>query len=114
VKQISLRAFRGGIGDLREPVEVSRRDGQGNIQVLGFWTPYMQYPPGGILADPAPPEIPAEVGGGGFPMGEDAEFDLHPRTAPRIITTPEEAAAAAPASLRAFPKEVQAGRRKRR
>jgi hypothetical protein len=39
MKQISLRRFRDSIGDLREPVAVSRRDPEGSYVILGEWHP---------------------------------------------------------------------------
>lgn len=55
MRQISLRKFKNEVPDLDEVVEVSRRDPFGNIQVLGFWTPYMTAAPGAVkLAEPDP------------------------------------------------------------
>jgi hypothetical protein len=106
LRQMSLRQFRIQIVDLRAPVEVSRRDNDGNIQVLGFWTPYMQEAPG-ALAIPVDDE-----GDGGFPMGEDSEFDRHPRTAPRLISSPEEVAKTVRINpVRAVPKPSQRRRK---
>jgi hypothetical protein len=79
MNQISLRQFRERIGDLREPVEVSRRDVQGNIQILGYWTPYMT-------------DAPAS-----------GQLDLD-----AVIAKP--VAVASP--VRAFPKAVQAGKKR--
>jgi hypothetical protein len=45
MKRISLRRLRDTLPDIREVVEVERRDKDGNYQVLGTWTPYMTYPP---------------------------------------------------------------------
>jgi len=39
MKTISLHQFRESVASLDEPVQVQRRDGQGNYQVLGTWTP---------------------------------------------------------------------------
>ena len=140
MRQISLRAFRDSIADLHQPVEVSRRDPEGNIQVLGFWTPYAQSTPdtkpieplapgqvptatitvldgatGAVTQAPVTLEIPVpdDLDDGAFPMSEDSEFDRHPRTAPRIISSPEEAAAVvAPNPVRAVPKPSQRKRKR--
>lgn len=135
MRQMSLRAFRDTIATLHQPVEVSKRDSDGNILVLGYWTPYAQHPPeakpieplkpgevptatvtvldgatGAVTREPVTLEIPIpdDVEDGAFPMAEDSEFDRHPRTAPRIISSPEEAAAVvAPHPVRAVPKPSQ-------
>jgi hypothetical protein len=75
MRMISLRAFAAQVSTLVEPVEVSRRDREGNIQILGYWTPY---------ATVAPDATPLE------PLVRETE-----RTpGPRMIHTPQEAAAA--------------------
>lgn len=131
MRQMSLRAFRDSIATLHQPVEVSKRDGDGNIQVLGFWTPYMQHPPdakpvpiledqppvsGGVAAirggqyvaeERTPLDIPIDDEPE-FPMAEETEFDRHPLTAPRVISSPEQVAAAVRVDpLRAVPKPSQ-------
>lgn len=130
LKQMSLRKFRVEIADLREPVDVSRRDPDGNIQILGYWTPYMQYAPDSVSLEPLEdqppvpggttairdgqyvreervPEIEIPVDDEAFPVGEDSEFDRHPRTA-TLIRTPEEAAAVVAVNpVRAVPKPSQ-------
>lgn len=104
MRLVSLRKFRGEIPELREPVEVSRRDGDGNLQVLGFWTPYDQPGPAAPILD-----IPVDAE---FPVAEDSEFDRHPRTAPIVISSPEEVAdAVRPDPIRAVPKPSQRKRR---
>src|SRR5512147_1908770 len=107
MKNISLRKFRAEIVDIREAVEVSRRDPDGNIQVLGYWTPYMQYAPG---AKPLEPVAPIED----QPLTEhrlEIPVDDEPR--PRVIRTPQEAAAAVnPHPVRAVPKPSAAKRRR--
>jgi hypothetical protein len=62
LKQVSLRKFRDEVSDIREVVEVSRRDHLGNIQVLGFWTPYVLDVPG-AAAVPILEDTPALPGG---------------------------------------------------
>lgn len=175
LKQISLRKFRETVADLHEVVEVSKRDTDGNINILGYWTPYMTYPagastvplepledqppvPGGTTAirdggyvreerAPGPPsplidKVPPtyEVVDGrpvlqgsvldlidddevDFPVGEDSEFDRHPRTMDKpvvpgqgiaggVIKTPEEAAVAVAVNpVRAVPKPSQRKKR---
>jgi hypothetical protein len=127
LKQISLRKFREQVADLTEVVEVSKRDGDGNIRILGYWTPYATHPADatpleplvGAKAEPGP-MVGIEVKAGevgvldipvddeSFPMAEDSEFDRHPRTAPRVIATPEEAAVAVRVDpVRAVPKPSQ-------
>lgn len=109
MRQISLRAFRDSIADIHQPVEVSRRDGQGNIQVLGYWTPYVQHPEDGeTKLGPTTLVLPVDdEGDGGFPVGSDEEFDRHPRTAPKVIKTPEEAAAATAAAIASTARPIQ-------
>jgi hypothetical protein len=136
MRQLSLRAFRDSIASLRAPVEVSKRDSDGNILVLGYWTPYAQHPPdskpieplspgekptatisvlsaeGGTIRPPVTLEIPIDDDEPGFPVSEDSEFDRHPRTAPRVISSAEEAAAVVRADpIRAVPKPSQRKRR---
>lgn len=98
MRNISLRKFRAEIVDLDEPVEVSRRDGEGSIQLLGFWTPYGS-PEGKLVVSPVPPHALLKI-----PVDEPA---------PKIIRTPEEAAAAVAPTVRAFPKSTQTARRKK-
>lgn len=96
MQQISLRRFRDRIDEISEPVEVSRRDAEGNINILGFWTPY---PPGTQLLDLGP----------GRTRVLDLPIDVE---RPRVIRSPEEAAIAVPVHpVRAVPKPSQ--RRKR-
>lgn len=84
--QISLRRFRETIADLRDPVEVSRRDADGNITVLGSWTPYA------IRKTEAP--------------NLDLELDLAPK--PKVIrSTAEVATIVAPHPVRSVPKPSQ-------
>jgi len=107
VKTISLRKFRNEIVDLHEPVEVMRRERDGNIQILGSWTPYMTSLPGSVSVPEAEPgeDVHASV--------EVVDLQLDAAIGPRIIRTPEEAATVAPISpLRAVPKPSQ--RRKSR
>jgi hypothetical protein len=86
LKQISLRKFRIEIVDLHEVVEVSRRDPGGNIQILGYWTPYATYPSDSKSLPPL--EIPTD--------------------GPKMIRSPEEASVAvAPSPVRAVPKPSQ-------
>ena len=93
MKNISLRKFRVEIVDLRESVEVSRRDPEGNIQLLGYWTPYS------AQSSRVEPPLPAELG-------------ASRSTGVPIIRTPKEAALAAPVSPRAYSKAAQAGKRR--
>lgn len=116
-KQMSLRKFRVAIADVRQVVEVSRRDPRGgSIQVLGFWTPYATHPAdavplsGELVLVDAPPEP------GGTTAVVDGWYvdarklpDGHPF---RIIGTPEDVAKAVP-TARPFTKAEQAGRKKR-
>ena len=123
LRQVSLRKFRDEIADIHEVVEVSRRVEAGNIQILGYWTPYAQSPADATPLEPlvgakaAPgPMVGIEVKVGetatldipvedeAFPMGEDPEFDRHPRTA--VIKTPEEAAAATRTAIATIPRTV--------
>ena len=93
----ALRKFRDDISNLREPVEVSRRDQSGIIQVLGFWTPYNAHLPDRAVP---PPLLDLQ-------LSEDAD----PATL-RIIGSPEQAAAAVrPDPIRAVPKPSQRRRR---
>lgn len=108
MRNMSLRKFRDQIATITEVVEVSRRETTGNINVLGFWTPYMQYAPDAkplksldILTDDVDP-VP-----GGTTAIRDGEYV---RELPKVIKTPEEAHAAtasAVRSVRAVPKPSQ-------
>lgn len=109
MKTISLRKFRDSIADIHEVVEVSRRTPEGNIHVLGFWTPYMQDVPGSVeliatalVKDPLPGY---EVKRVDIPVEDDPPV-------PNVIKTPEEAAAAV-RPVRPFTKADQAGRKRK-
>lgn len=106
MKNISLSRFRDDIIKFTEAVEVSRKDSDGNIQLLGFWTPYVR--PGAaellevsiVTTDAAPGEMDA---------GGAHGFEIKPK----VIRTPEEAkVAVASDPVRAFPKDRQIGRKK--
>lgn len=101
--QISLRKFRDEIVDIHHVVEVSRRDPQGNINVLGYWTPYMTYPEGAV-------ELPEPNGIEALPV-LDLPVDDGPL--PRMVRSPEEAAVAVAPTVRAFPKSAQVGKKRR-
>jgi len=127
MRQISLRAFRGQIADLHQPVEVSKRDGSGNIQVLGYWTPYVQIPDDAKSLKPwqpgdeAPTATISVLSADGetvvppvtleIPLpddDEDQELWSERSSAPKVINTPEEAAVAVPVNpVRAVPKPSQ-------
>lgn len=92
---ISLRQFREKAAEIRQEVQIAVRDRDGNLNILGRYIPYMTYPPGAVELPVAPLDLPVED-------------EPHPR----IIRTPEEAAAAAPA-VRPFPKSAQTGRRRK-
>ena len=81
--QISLRRFRETIADLRHPVEVSRRDADGSMRILGAWQPYQQ-------------------------LAEAPSLDLDLDPVPKVIKSPEEVATVvAPHPVRAVPKPSQ-------
>ena len=123
MRQMSLRAFRDQTVDLREPVEVSRRDGQGNIQVLGYWTPYAQHTPGPSPIEPWKPGDPPPTATISVrsaegvtvvpPVTLEIPFDEEVAPpAPRLISSPEEVAAVVrPNPVRAVPKPSQKSRR---
>lgn len=96
MRTISLRKFRTEVADLTDKVEVSRRDGDGNIHLLGFWTPYKGSEPVLVRESGQETLVPLALA----PPG------------PKIISSPEEAAAVAPQGVRAVPKPSQ--RRKAR
>lgn len=99
MKLLSLRQFRERAAEIREKVEIAVRDSGGNLRVLGFYTPYTPHPPGAVESPTERVEVEViEVVGAGQP---------------RIIRTPEEAAAAVSNPVRAFPKSAQTGRKKR-
>lgn len=113
MRQMSLRAFRDTIADVRQPVEVSKRDSDGNILVLGFWTPYPQA--GSVVA-----VHPSTMSAAALDAGADSEEIHRPLeipvedepSGPHVIKTPAEAAAVVPINpVRAVPKPGQ--RRKR-
>jgi hypothetical protein len=117
MKNISLRRFRAEIAETYEAVEVSRRDPEGNIQLLGYWTPYVTYPdakPLEPLRDQAP--VP-----GGTTAIRDAKYVQEERVpleitddepGPRVIRTPAEVAVAVAVNpVRAVPKPSQRKRR---
>ena len=90
--QLSLRRFRETIADLRDPVEVSRRDSDGSMRILGAWTPYPQ-----SQTEAKPLELP---------------LDDEP-VAPKVIKTPQEVAAVVRVDpVRAVPKPSQMKRGK--
>jgi|SRR6185503_7254544 len=93
LRTISLRRFREQAAEINEPVDIAVRDRAGNFQIIGYFTPYENRAPG---PTPAPLDLPVED---------------EPEPTPRVIRTPEEAAAAAPA-VRPFPKSAQTGRRR--
>lgn len=104
MRQVSLRKFKNGIAELSEPIEVSLRDGQGNIRVLGFWTPYA-----------TPEEFVHEHR---HEIEALKPLDLSPRLEisvdePVVIRTPEEVATAVRGDpIRAVPKPSQRGKRR--
>ena len=116
---MTLSQFRERVTELDEVVDVTRRDEQGNTQILGYWTPYATYAPGAVPLKPLVSQHAVATKDlsefdpsrdGEFPMGEDSEFDLHPRTAPKpVIRSPEEAktAVATVPSIRPVPKPSQ-------
>ena len=115
MKNMSLRKFRDQIAELTSPVEVSLRDGDGNIRVLGYWTPYAQIP------SDAKPLIPPELGPGpselvaegGSQLGSTLDIPVDEEPAPRVIRTPEEVAAVVSSNpVRAVPKPSQLRRRR--
>lgn len=117
LKQLSLRKFRDTIADVHEVVEVSRRDPQGNIQILGFWTPYVTYPEGSkplpALDSTGTPTATVSVGDPGGQTIVPLEIPVDEEPVPRVIRTPEQAAVAVvPDPVRAVPKPSQ--QRKRR
>jgi len=88
VRTISLRRFRDRAAEIREPVEISLRDPDGNLRIIGFFTPY------------------------GAPSVAAVELSVqHEEVKPHVIKTPKEAAAAAKPTSRAFPKSAQLRRR---
>ena len=107
-KNISLRRFQKGILDIHEVVDVSRRDPSGDIQIIGFWTPY-------VIALPRSKPIPITedqppVPGGTTAVREGRYVTEERAPGPRLIKTPEEAAAVTgsiPAAGRAYPKADQ-------
>lgn len=106
MRQVSLRKFRGEIADLREMVEVSRRDGNGMIRVLGYWTPYRQP----VVATHSS-TAGADSEGGEYVRERvpilDIPVDADPDTF-RIINHPDEVATAVrPDPIRAVPKPSQ-------
>lgn len=120
MKTISLRKFRDSITDITAVTEVSLRDADGNIRILGFWTPYATHPVDAIpLPEPVPgATLTAEISVNDEPVGrgqlvipvEDDDPDSESGFA--LIRTPEEAAVAV-TPVRPFPKAVQARRKKR-
>lgn len=100
---VSLTAFRDKLLTYREPVLVSRRDAEGNLQILGFWTPYMQYPP-----DSAP--IPGDSSGRVTPL----DLPVDEPVTPRVIGSPGDVATLVrPDPVRSVPKPSQQKRSKR-
>ena len=118
LKTISLRRFREQAAEIHEPVDIAVRDRQGNFQIIGFFTPYMTYPPDAKPLVPIADEEPP-VPGGTTAVRRDEDGRLGYVTeerapgppSPRMIRTPAEAAAAAP-QIRPFPKSAQTGRRR--
>jgi len=96
---MSLRQFRERAAEITEPVEVTIRDRDGNFRALGFYTPYLTYPVTlhgtGKIEQAVLPPVEITIPG------------------PRVIKTPEDVAAAVAPRGAAYPKEVQAGRKKR-
>lgn len=122
MRQMSLRAFRDQISDLHAPVEVSKRDGSGNILVLGYWTPYAQHPPDSKPIEPLKPgEIPTAtisvVSASGEIVVPPVTLDLPTDDwASSFINTPEEAAsraavASATRRIKPVPKPGQRSKR---
>ena len=112
MRNLSLRRFKTDIAQLMEPVEVSRRDPDGNIHILGYWTPYAQMGPDPKPLEPlqrAPLDIPVEEPGVPIQLHDDIDV----AAIAKVIKTPEEAAAVVPSNpVRAVPKPSQ--QRKRR
>lgn len=98
MRQMSLRAFRDSIADQTSPVEVSKREDDGNIRVLGFWTPYNRHPVASLGPLPAVRlELPID----------DAEV------VPVVINSPADVATAIRVDpVRAVPKPSQQKRKR--
>lgn len=93
MSQMSLRRFRDTIGEIRQPVEVSRRDSEGNIVVLGVWTPYV---------------FEARNSMGEITVTTKTIESPNTNGEPAVIRTPAEAAAVVRADpVRAVPKPSQ-------
>ena len=87
LKTISLRQFRERAVDINEPVDIAIRDRDGNLQILGYYTPYATVGPDATSLEPLSP------GSGGTVLPLDLEDGVK-STAGRVIRTPQEAAAA--------------------
>lgn len=108
MKILSLRQFRERAAEVHEPVQIAVRDKTGNLQILGYYTPYMQDVPGSEeLAAPMTLDL-GEV-------APEAVEEVVSGLASGVIKTPEEARAVAAtvSPVRAFPKSAQTGRKKR-
>lgn len=110
MKNISLRRFRAEIADIYEEVEVSRRDPEGNIQLLGVWMPYVTYHPDARQLELLEAQPPVPAGTTAIRGEQYAREERRPLRAegPKVIRTPAEAAVAViPSPVRAVPKPSQ-------
>lgn len=122
MKNISLRRFRVEIVDIDEEIEVSRRDPEGNIQLLGVWMPYVTYGSNAKPLEPLGDQAPVPGGTtairGRYVREEQTAVPSPgviearrleiPVAEPRVIRTPADAAVAvAPHPVRAVPKPSQ-------
>lgn len=114
VKILSVRQFRDRAAEIRETVQIAVRDPEGNLRILGTYTPFLtESGPNRDLTEEEPP-VPGGVtairrqshGGLGYETEERAPGP----PSPRMIRTPADATAVAPAG-RSFSKAEQAGRR---
>jgi len=63
MRTISLRKFRDSIPEVGEAIQVSRRDSDGNYQILGVWQPSV------VSVGTDPLELVRKDTGGVFPDG---------------------------------------------
>lgn len=106
LRQISLRQFRERAAEIREQMDIAIRDRDGNLQVIGYYTPYA------APASPAarPLELPVDE-----PEAVTEGQYVYMAGGPKVIKTPEEAAAAVTWDpSRVVPKSASSGRRRSR
>lgn len=117
IQQMSLRAFRDSVAELRQPVEVSKRGPDGLIRVLGSWTPYKTEPIANLDLTEDQDQVPGgttAIRGGQYVREDRAPLDLPTDDdhGPKVINSPDDVPAVVEMHpVRAVPKPSQRRRR---